>query len=37
VLIVSGVAIVNIAAFDGLTIMMEKDRWIDKGMPDRPR
>src|SRR6266498_3700958 len=37
VLIVSGIAIVNIAAFDAFDIMMEKDRWIDKGMPDRPR
>lgn len=35
VLIVSAVAIANIVAFDAANVMMEKDRWISKGMPER--
>ena len=37
VIVVSAIGIANIAIFDGLDIMMEYDRWIGKGMPDRPR
>ncbi|MGB8929869.1 MAG: hypothetical protein WCC48_01320 [Anaeromyxobacteraceae bacterium] len=35
VLIVSAVAIANIVVFDAANVMMEKDRWFSKGMPER--
>lgn len=34
-LVVSGIAIANVVALDAMNVMMEKDRWIEKGMPDR--